>query len=109
MADLVPPQSIKDFPLVLLRNMAALAASGFGVVVALAWNEVIKDFITNYVDPYLGKSGGSLSLLIYAVVITTVAVLVTMQLSNAQRKIEEIQERAKERREERLAEKFKKA
>lgn len=93
MSEILPPASVKEFPLVVLRNMAALAASGFGVVVALAWNEVIRNFVTNFIDPYLGKNGSLVSLLIYAVVITLVAVLVTMQLSRLQRKLEAIQEK----------------
>jgi len=99
MADISPPQSFKELPLAILRNMTALAASGFGVVVALAWNEVIRNFISDFVDPYLGKNGGLISLFIYAIAITVLAVIVTMQLSLAQRKFEEIQERVKNRRE----------
>ncbi len=97
MADVTPPQSIKELPLAILHNMTALAASGFGVVVALAWNEFIRNFVTNYIDPYLGKNGSLVSLFIYATVVTVVAVLVTMQLSMAQKKLEEIKERTKAR------------
>lgn len=93
MADVTPPQSIKELPLAILHNMTALAASGFGVVVALAWNEFIRNFVTNYIDPYLGKNGSLVSLFIYATVVTVVAVLVTMQLSLAQKKLERIKER----------------
>lgn len=93
MADIKTPQSIKELPLAILQNMTALAASGFGVVVALAWNEVIRNFVTNFIDPYLGKNGSIVSLLIYASAVTILAVIVTMQLSTAQRKLEEIQEK----------------
>lgn len=97
MADIKPPSSIKDFPLTLVKNMMTLAASGFGVVVALAWNEFIKGFVAVYIDPYFGKNSGMISLFIYASVITVVAVLVTMQLSLVQKKLEAIQERAAQR------------
>jgi len=90
MPDVAPPESIKELPLAILHNMTALAASGFGVVVALAWNEVIRNFVENYITPYLGKNGSLASLFIYATVVTIIAVIVTMQLSRAQRKLEEI-------------------
>lgn len=70
--------------------MIALATSGFGVVVALAWNEAIKNTVETYVDPYLGRGSGIASLLIYALLMTILAVLVTMQLSSIERKLEVI-------------------
>lgn len=97
MPDIQPPSSIKEVPLAIVKNMIVLAASGFGVVVALAWNEAIKQFIASYIDPYLGKSGTLLSLFIYAVAITIMAVIVTMQLTYLQKTLEQIQERVSKR------------
>jgi len=58
-----------------------LMTSGFGLVAALAWNEVIKQTVEVYIKPFFGKGSGIISLLIYAVFITALAVLVTYQLS----------------------------
>lgn len=58
-----------------------LMTSGFGLVSALAWNELIKETVNIYIKPYFGESSGLISLLIYAVVITALAVFVTYQLS----------------------------
>ena len=80
------PEKITDVPKALIRNMIFLATSGFGVVVALAWNEFIKAGIDQYIAPYF-KGGGILSLFIYAVVVTAVAVIVIMQLSSAEKKL----------------------
>ena len=82
------PDTLRDLPRAILGNMTTLAASAFGLVVALAWNELIQQVVAEYIDPVLGKDGGIISLLIYATVITVVAVLVTMQLSMLQRKLE---------------------
>jgi hypothetical protein len=90
MSKIESPQRIGELPLVLIKNMVSLATSGFGVVVALAWNELIKAFIDGYVNPYLGKDGTLTSLFIYALLMTALAVLVTMQLASIQRKMEEI-------------------
>ncbi len=82
------PESFRDLPRAILGNMITLAASGFGVVVALAWNSLIQRVVSQYLDPLIGKDGGLLSMLIYAVAITVVAVLVTMQLTTLQRKLD---------------------
>ena len=58
-----------------------LMTSGFGLVSALAWNELIKEVISEYIKPLFGESSGLISLLIYAVFITALAVFVTYQLS----------------------------
>lgn len=58
-----------------------LTTSGFGLVAALAWNELIKEAVNLYIKPYFGESSGLISLLIYALVVTALAVFITYQLS----------------------------
>lgn len=93
MAKISTPTSAYEIPSAVIKNMVSLATSGFGLVVALAWNEVIKKTVEEYIDPYLGKDSGLISLLIYAVIMTVLAVIVTMQLSSLQKKFEELQEK----------------
>lgn len=93
MPDIQPPSDIRDLPLAVVKNMIVLAASGFGVVVALAWNEWIKYVVDNYITPLVGKNGSAISLFIYAATITFIAVVVTMQLTYLQRKLENLQDR----------------
>lgn len=57
-----------------------LMTSGFGLVAALAWNEVIKETVDIYIKPYFGQSSGLISLVIYAVIVTALAVTITYQL-----------------------------
>lgn len=64
-----------------LKQMLALATSGFGLVAALAWNELVKEIVTEYIKPVVGESSGIISLLIYAVLITILAVTVTYNLT----------------------------
>lgn len=64
-----------------VRQMLTLATSGFGLVAALAWNNVIQEFVTNYIKKFLPSESGIWSLLAYALVITFLAVLITYQLS----------------------------
>jgi hypothetical protein len=71
----------KKFHIALVKQMLTLATSGFGFVSALAWNSLIQEFVNNYVKKFLPNGSGILSLLIYALVVTTFAVIVTYQLS----------------------------
>ncbi len=64
----------------LIVQLIALSTAGFGFVAALAWNEAIKQFVTDYLSPYIPGSG-FISLLIYALLVTLLGVLVTFQLS----------------------------
>lgn len=91
MASINPPQSLREMPLAIVKNMVLLATSGFGVVVALAWNEAIKGAVETYIDPILGRNSGVISLFIYALIMTLLAVLVTMQLARLQKTLEEIE------------------
>lgn len=95
MADIRSPQSLTEFPLALVKNMITLATSGFGVVVALAWNEAIKQLVDQFINPYLGAKSGVVSLFIYAMIMTFLAVMVTMQLSQIEKKMELIAERVR--------------
>jgi len=98
MPELKPPNQLYELPIAVIKNMSVLAASSFGVVVALAWNQLITYLVDNYLNPYLGKDGSLISLFIYATVITLVAVFVTMQLTFLQQKLEVLQEKINLRR-----------
>lgn len=65
----------------ILEEVLKLSTSAFGLVAALAWNELIKEVVTQYIKPLDGESSGIISLLIYAVIVTTLAVIVTINLS----------------------------
>ncbi|HYS28278.1 MAG TPA: DUF5654 family protein [Candidatus Limnocylindria bacterium] len=60
-----------------VQTMIALASAAFGVVAALAWNSAI----TALVKQIFGSGGQIVSLFIYAIIITIVAVIVMVQLA----------------------------
>lgn len=70
----------------ILGQMLQLATSGLGLVAALAWNELIKEVVNEYVKPLVGGSSGIISLLIYAILVTSLAVAVTYNLSKLTRR-----------------------
>ena len=65
----------------IVRQIVTLATSGFGLVAALAWNNVIQEFVDTVIKPYLPQGGKLVSLLLYAGVVTILAVAVTINLS----------------------------
>ncbi|MFH0864368.1 MAG: DUF5654 family protein [Candidatus Gottesmanbacteria bacterium] len=65
----------------IVTQMLTLATNGLGLVAALAWNGVIQEAVNNYIKPYIGKGSGIISLLIYAIIVTALAVLITYQLA----------------------------
>ena len=69
----------------LIRQMVTLSTAGFGLVAALAWNDAVQQFVKDYLDKYLPDGSGFLSRLIYAVLITCIAVFVTYELSKLSR------------------------
>lgn len=73
----------------LIKQMLTLATSGFGLVAALAWNSLIQEFVNSYVKKFLPNGSGIYSLLIYALVVTILAVFVTYQLSKFSEKVNE--------------------
>jgi len=81
--------SEKKLHIELVKQMLTLATSGFGLVAALAWNSLIQEFVNSYVKKWLPANSGIISLLIYAVVITVLAVFITYQLSKLSEKLQE--------------------
>jgi|CXWL01.1.fsa_nt_gi hypothetical protein len=58
-----------------------LVTSGFSLVAALAWNEVIKETVNIYIKPFFGEGSGLISLFIYALIVTALVVFISYQLS----------------------------
>jgi len=96
-AKISPPKSGKELPKAVIKQMTALATSGFGLVAALAWNNVIKETVDVYIKPFIGQDSGLISLIIYAVIITALAIVVTFQLSRLQQKFEDLEQKLKNR------------
>lgn len=73
-------QKEKSFKRELVEQLITLSTSGFGFVAALAWNEAVQAFVKEGIEPYFPQSG-VISKLLYALLITLFAVLITFQLS----------------------------
>lgn len=73
-------QENKSFHRELLEQLVTLSTSAFGLAAALAWNDTIQQVVKDFVEPRIPGSG-LLSKLIYALLVTLLAVLITYQLS----------------------------
>lgn len=82
----------KRLHIAVVTQMLTLATSGFGLVSALAWNNLIQTLVKEYIEPYLPGSGTVISLLLYALIVTLLAVVVTLQLSKLLRRLENDEE-----------------
>ncbi len=69
-----------------MKQMLTLSTSAFGLVAALAWNSVITELVSKYIQPFVGGSSGIISLIIYALVVTILAVVVTYSLTRIVKK-----------------------
>ena len=70
-----------------LQTIATLLTTAFGLIAALAWNEAIKARIAQF----LPKGSDLMGLLIYAVLITIIAVVATIIIGRAISQPEEVQ------------------
>lgn len=78
----------KRFHVEVVKQMLTLATSGFGLVAALAWNSLVQEFVTTYVKKWLPNGSGMISLFVYAVIVTLLAVFITLQLSRFLQRLE---------------------
>ena len=78
----------KSLRVEVIKQMVTLSTSGFGLVAALAWNSLIQEVVNTYVKKWLPGNSGIISLLIYAVIVTILAVFVTIQLSRLAQKLQ---------------------
>ena len=65
----------KEFKIKVVETFAALITSAFGLVAALAWNETIKQAVSDI----FGDTGNDIwGLLIYAILVTFLAIIMTL-------------------------------
>lgn len=81
----------KDLRSEFLKTMTQFVTAAFAFVAALAWNDAIKNFINHFI-----KAGsGLVSQVIYALIVTVLAVLATYLLGKATQEAKEEEEKKK--------------
>lgn len=71
----------KEMKKEVVAKLSILATAAFGLVAALAWNSAIQSWFKN--QPLLSKGGPW----VYAIVVTIIAVLVTIWISKVSEKM----------------------
>jgi len=66
-----------------VEKFAMFITGAFTFVAALAWNSAITDLINKYVKP----GNNTFSLFVYAIIVTTIAVIVISLMSRIAKKI----------------------
>jgi membrane protein YdbS with pleckstrin-like domain len=69
----------KAFKVQVLETITALMTAAFGLIAALAWNEAIKSLINDYFE----SGSGTVPLLVYAVIVTIVAILAILMIARS--------------------------
>ena len=72
-----------------IGTMIGLATVAFGLIAAGAWNQFIKDFIAIFLKP----GSGIWAELLYAVIVTIIAILVVQNLAKIAERIERKEDR----------------
>ncbi len=70
----------------IIDKLSALITAAFGLVAALAWNETIKSIF----DMFFGKGNTLNAQIIYAIVVTVIAVLATIWIGRVAAKAKDI-------------------
>ncbi len=65
-----------------IEKLAALITAAFGLVAALAWNDAIKAIF----KAIFGEAGSITAMLIYATLVTIIAVIATIWIGNVAEK-----------------------
>lgn len=74
-----------DLKLEILEKLSSLITAGFGLVAALAWNEAIKEFIS-LILPQPSMLWGKI---IYALIITVLVVVITINMGKMINRLKE--------------------
>ena len=80
------------FKVLLLETFASLITAAFGLVAALAWNDTIKWAVAQV----FGTESEGLGLFIYALIVTILAVIMTLLISRCLNKAKAAIEEGKE-------------
>ena len=78
---------------IMVETVASLITAAFALVAALAWNEAIKALIARFVD----SSDDLMGMLIYAILVTIIAVVATVWIGKVLIKYHRLDEEKKNR------------
>ena len=72
-----------SFKKLAVDKISALITAAFGLVAALAWNGAIQNAVTTF----LGTASQLAGMIVYAVIVTIIAVIVTIYIAKVAEKV----------------------
>ncbi len=66
-----------------IESAADLITAAFGLIAALAWNSAVQALVGRFVEP----GSGPMALIIYAILVTVIAVLATVWIGRVREKV----------------------
>lgn len=73
----------KSIRLQVIEQVAALMTAAFAFIAALAWNQAISEMV----NQVIGKGSGWIALMVYAVIVTIIAVLAAIYITRMAAKV----------------------
>jgi len=80
-------EEIEEFQQTFFNELTKLITSSFGLMAALSWRDVVREFINNYIRRFFGNTSGLISEFVFALIITALAVTITWRIAKLKDKI----------------------
>ena len=80
-------EEIEEFQQTFFNELTKLITSSFGLMAALSWRDVVREFINSYIRRFFGNASGLISEFIFALIITTLAVIITWRMAKLKDKL----------------------
>ncbi|MDD3532091.1 MAG: DUF5654 family protein [Candidatus Shapirobacteria bacterium] len=80
-------EELDEFQKTFINELSTLITSAFGLLAALAWRGVIQELVDVYIKRFLGEMSGILSELIFALIITVLAVVLTWRITKLKKRL----------------------
>ena len=80
-------EELDEFQKIFINELSSLITSALGLLAALAWRGAIQELINVYIKKALGEISGILSEIIFALIITVLAVMVTWRMTKLKKRL----------------------
>jgi hypothetical protein len=80
-------EELDEFQKTFINELSTLITSAFGLLAALAWRGVIQELVDVYIKKALGEISGILSEIIFALIITVLAVMITWRMTKLKKRL----------------------
>lgn len=80
-------EEIDEFEITFWEELSQMITASFGLLAALAWRSVIQELVNTYIKNFFGDDSGMISEVVFALIITVLAVIVTWRMAKMKDRI----------------------